>query len=77
MIDAIVHAIRQCREEHIVEMDVLRLYRLRRIVSPTMASVTTKLDDGNVNDNMHATGLHDVSRLRSDGLAGCKDHRNE
>jgi hypothetical protein len=70
-LDAIVAAMKQCSEGHIVEMDVLREYRKVRSVSPTIASVsTTELDYGNVNDsNIHATEDYDVSRMRSDGVA--------
>jgi hypothetical protein len=52
-LDAIVAAMKQCSEGHIVEMDVLREYRKVRSVSPTIASVsTTELDYGNVNDSI-------------------------
>jgi hypothetical protein len=73
-IDAIVAAaIRQCSEGHIVEKDVFREYRLERSVSSTIASVTTELDYGNVNDNMYATtGYDDGSLVRSNGIAGLK-----
>jgi hypothetical protein len=74
VVDAVVAAIRKCPERHIVEMDVLRQYRLGRSVSPTspIASVNTELDYESVNDNMHGTVYHAVSRLRSDGVAGGK-----